>query len=220
MNSSIIQILVLAGIAIFLILKLRSVLGTREGFEKPPIPRENTAEPRQRPQLDVIEGGPDRDIVDHVEEGSPAAQALAQMKRIEPDFSVSEFLGGARGAYEMILMAFENGKLDDVRPFLDDEVFLSFNEVVTERELQGISIDSTFVGISSLTLKNAAFNPETNEAEITIRYVGELTSVVRNAEGEVIEGDPNSISRQSDIWTFERIMGSGDPNWKLVATGA
>lgn len=218
MNGSIIQILVLAAIAIFLILKLRSVLGTRDGFEKPPVPLRETI--KERPEFEVIEGGPDRDITDHVEEGSAAAAALADMKRVEPDFSVSDFLSGARGAYEMILMAFEKGDLDQVQPFLDDAVLASFQEVVSDRERQGLHIDSTFVGISSVLLKDAQFDAGLNRAEITIRFVGELTSVVRDASGAIIEGDPNAITRQADTWSFERIMGTGDPNWKLVATGA
>ena len=115
MNSAVIQLLVLAGIAIFLILRLKNVLGTREGFEKPPVVA--TTKDTARENFEVIEGGVDRDITDHVDEGSDAATALASMKRAENDFNLSEFLGGARGAYEMILMAFENGELDKVRPF-------------------------------------------------------------------------------------------------------
>ena len=99
MNSAIIQLLVLAGIAIFLILRLRNVLGTREGFEKP---REQIASQRsRRGDFEVIEGGIDRDIADHVPEKSELAERLARMKHIEPDFGVGEFLGGARGAYEL-----------------------------------------------------------------------------------------------------------------------
>jgi predicted lipid-binding transport protein (Tim44 family) len=65
-----------------------------------------------------------------------------------------------------------------------------------------------------------AFDKATREGEITIKFVGELTSVVRKAEsGEVVEGDPNEIKRQKDVWTFARDMSSDSPNWKLVATG-
>ena len=110
MNSPILQLLVLAGIAIFLILRLRNVLGTRDGFEPP---REMSAPvARRTPDFEVIEGGPDPDITDHVDEDSNAAAALAQMKSAEPSFGVNDFLGGAKGAYEMILMGFENGDMD------------------------------------------------------------------------------------------------------------
>ena len=219
MNSPILQLLVLAGIAIFLILRLRSVLGTREGFEKPPLPPEASRRSTKGPELEVIEGGPDRDITDHVDEGTRAAKALADMKRAEPSFNVSEFLGGARGAYEMILMAFERGELDQIRPFLSDDVYEAFASVVEERAAKGLTVEATFVGLSELKLRDAAFDPDTNEGEVTISAVGEMTSVVRDSGGDIVEGDPNAIKKHRDIWTFARIMGSDDPNWQLVATG-
>lgn len=218
MNSPFLSLLVLAGIAIFLILRLRSVLGTRDGFEGPPA-RKIERRSGDRRDFEVIEGGPDRDITDHVEDGSDAAKALAAMKLAEPGFSVSEFLGGARGAYEMILMAFENDDVDELRPFLAADVLETFEQVIAQRREKGLSIDASFVGIRELTLLDARFDRESAEAEITVRFVGELTSVVRNAEGEIVEGDANEIKRQRDVWTFGRTMGSDDPNWMLVATG-
>jgi predicted lipid-binding transport protein (Tim44 family) len=220
MGNSVIQLLVLAGVAIFLIFKLRSVLGTREGFEKPPAPPLEDA--RQRParrDFEVIQGGPDRDIVDHVPDGSPAAKSLAAMKLAEPSFSVSEFLTGARGAYEMILMAFEKGDLASIRPFLSDDVFATFTEVVDAREREGLSVETHFVGLRELALQDATFDRDSKEGEITVRFVGELTSVVRNKAGEVVEGSPTAIKRQRDLWSFARRMGVDDPNWQLVATG-
>ncbi len=218
MNSSIIELLVLAGIAVFLILKLRNVLGTREGFEKPAVPVE-TATPRARRDFEVIEGGPDRDIVDHVPEGSPAARALAAMKSVEPSFSVNDFLKGARGAYEMILMAFEKGDIASIRPFLSPDVAASFSDVIEARQSQGLTIESHFVGLRELALQDATFDSATREGEVTVRFVGELTSVVRNQAGEVVEGSPTEAKRQRDVWTFARKMGADDPNWQLVATG-
>ncbi len=221
MSSSVIQLLVLAAIAIFLILRLRSVLGSREGFEKPPAPRTIEAEdarPRRR-DFAVIEGGADRDITDHAPEGSPTARALAAMKQAEPSFSVSEFLRGARSAYEMILMAFEKGDLESIRPFLSDDVARSFAEVIEAREREGLSIEAHFVGLRELALHAASYDRDTGEAEIAVRFVGELTSVARNRLGEVVDGSPTEIRRQRDVWTFARRMGSPDPNWTLVATG-
>jgi predicted lipid-binding transport protein (Tim44 family) len=219
MGNSVIQLLVLAGVAIFLIFKLRSVLGTRDGFEKPPVPLEDArARPTKR-EFEVIQGGPDRDIVDHVADGSAAAKSLAAMKLAEPSFSVSEFLAGARGAYEMILMAFEKGDLASIRPFLSDDVFATFTDVIEAREREGLTIESHFVGLRELALQNATFDRDSKEGEITVRFVGELTSVVRNKAGEVVEGSPTAAKRQRDLWTFARRMGVDDPNWQLVATG-
>lgn len=221
MSSSLIQLLVLAAVAVFLIIKLKSVLGTRDGYERPSEPQAPTADPAQarRAGFDVIEGGPDRDITDHVAEGTPSAKALAAMKEVEPSFSVTEFLGGARGAYEWILMAFEHGKLDDIVPLLSKDVYDSFQQVVDAREREGLSVEATFKGLRELALQEASFNRATGEAEITVRFVGELTSVIRNRDGEIVEGDATEVKRQRDIWTFERRMGVDDPNWQLVATG-
>jgi predicted lipid-binding transport protein (Tim44 family) len=221
MSSAIIQLLVLAGIAVFLILRLRSVLGTREGFEKPPaqVPGPSERKRTGRPEFDVIEGGPDRDIVDHVKDGSDAAKALAAMKMAEPGFNVGEFLQGARGAYEMILMAFESGDIDSVRGFLAPDVAETFDEVIAQRTEQGLSIDASFVGLREVTLADASFDRDTRVGDVTVRFVAELTSVVRDAEGAIVEGNPNEIKRQRDVWTFSREMGSDDPNWQLVATG-
>lgn len=217
MDSAVIQLLVLAGIAVFLILRLRSVLGTREGYERPPEP---LAGPSQnKPTFDVIEGGVDHDIADHAPAGSPTAQALAAMKRVEPDFHVGEFLGGARQAYEMIVMGFERGELDDLVPLLSRDVFESFDEVVQLREREGLKVEATFVGVREVELVSAAFDAERSEAEMTVRLVGELTSVVRNRAGEIVEGDANTVKQQRDVWTFARKLGSDNPNWRLVATG-
>ncbi|MEM9708366.1 MAG: Tim44/TimA family putative adaptor protein [Pseudomonadota bacterium] len=220
MSNPLVQLLVLAGIAVFLILRLRSVLGTRDGFEKPPVQGGSAPERRVgRPEFDVIEGGADHDITDHVDDGTDAAKALAAMKRADPEFSVREFLEGARGAYEMILMAFEAGDLTEVRQFLSDDVAESFDEVIAARNEQGLTIEANFVGVRDTSLHGAEFNETTSDGEVTVRFVGELTSVVKNEAGDVVEGNPNEIKRQRDVWTFSRAMASNDPNWQLVATG-
>lgn len=219
MNNPILQLLVLAGIAVFLILRLKSVLGTREGFERPPSQVNRSGDEARRPDFAVIEGGPDHDITDHAEEGSETARALAAMKRIEPSFSVADFLQGARGAYEMILMGFERGDLAGIKPFMSQDIYEAFAEVVEAREGQGLTIEADFVGLRELALAEATFDDTTKEAEISVRFVGELTSVVRDNAGEIVEGKPNEIKRQRDVWTFARVMGSDDPNWQLVATG-
>lgn len=218
MNQPLIQLLVLAGIAIFLILRLKSVLGTRDGFEKPPLPNP-TAKP-SRPDFEVIEGGPDHDIIDYVDADSPQAEALSAMKRIEPSFSVKEFIQGARGAYEMIVMGFERGNLNEIEPFLAPDVFEAFVDVVAAREDQGLKIEAEFIGIRETRIQDVSFDRETNRAEITMRFIGEMTSLVRDKGGDIIEGSATAVKRQKDSWTFARTMGENDPNWLLVATDA
>ncbi|MGR3492573.1 MAG: Tim44/TimA family putative adaptor protein [Shimia sp.] len=223
MSSSIIQLLVLAGIAVFLILRLRSVLGTREGFEQENprrrvAPGESPAE-NTKPQFEVIEGGPDRDIIDHVPEGSPQAEALAKMKAADNSFSVTEFIGGAKGAYEMILMAYENGDLSQVETFLDGDILEAFQSAIEQREEQGISIEATFIGIRDTGIDDATFDGETQEGEITMRFVGEMSQTVRDKGGDVIEAESSPLKRTRDVWTFARRMDAKNPNWTLVATG-
>ena len=218
MNSPMIQLLVLAGIAVFLILRLKNVLGTREGFEKPPVTDQTTVKRSTGPAFEVIEGGPDLDITDHVPAESPAGQALTQVKRIEPSFGVSDFLGGARGAYEMIVMGYERGNLAEIQPFLSEDIYESFVDAVAAREDQGLTIEAEFIGVRETELVNATLDPVTSEAELTIRFVGELTSAVRDEAGDIVEGSLTEVKRQKDTWVFARIMGSDDPNWLLVST--
>lgn len=217
MNSAIIQLLVLAGIAVFLILRLKNVLGTREGFEPPKEqpPVQNGA----AHDFEVIEGGLDLDIADNVEIESRAGQAFLAMKQIEPEFSVTEFQAGARQAYEMILMAFEGGDLETLKQFLSPDAYDSFESVIEDRKSKGLTVEANFIGVRETKIVDAMFDTANNEAEISMRFVGELTSVVKDESGEIIEGDPKTSKKQKDIWTFGRIMGNNDPNWQLVATG-
>lgn len=215
MSSSIFQLLVLAGVALFLIFKLRSVLGTRGGFEKPPIVGGSA---RTRPEFDVIEGGPDPDITDFVEDGSPSAEALAAMKEAEPGFMVATFLEGAREAFEMILMAFENGDLSEVEGLISEDIEKSFAPIFVARQERRVTVEASLVAIRDVTLKEATFDANSGLAELTVRFVCELTSVVKDHTGKVVEGDPNEIKRQKHVWTFGRTMGANDPNWQLVAT--
>lgn len=218
MNPTVVQLLILAGIAIFLILRLRSVLGTREGFEKPRV-KTSTPSRRPAPNLEVIDGGPDPDVTDYVEADSDAGKALTAMKATDRSFNVRDFVRGGRGAYEMILTGFENGDLSEIKPFLSDDVYEAFASVVQERTNNGLSIDFNFVGISETTLVDADYDAATKNAEVSIKFISESTSAVYDKGGDLIEGSPTDIKKQRDVWTFGRTMGTGDPNWILVATG-
>ena len=212
-----VQLLVLAGIALFLILRLRSVLGTREGFENPA--STSVPEPAKERDFRVIEGGPDHDIIDHVEEGSPSALALADMKKADNTFHVGEFLSGAKSAYEMIFMAFERGDIEEIRWLLSPEIEEIFDDAIAQRAERGLSIEAEFLGFREIKLVEAIFENSTQEAEVSMSFVSELTSVVKNDAGEVVEGDAKHAKKNKDVWTFARNFGSDDVNWRLVATG-
>lgn len=215
MSSELVQLVVLAGVLIFLVLRIGSVLGTRTGFE----PDETaTAEPAARRRFDVIDGTPDQDIIDFADPDSAIGKALAAMKRIEPSFSVGDFMRGARQAHEMILMAYENGNLDPVRGFLAPEVLHSFDQAIMDRADKGLTVKANFIGLRETTLRSAQLDPTSREAELTVHFVSELTSMVKDLDGNVVEGDDTTIRREASNWTFGRVMGSDDPNWQLVAT--
>ena len=220
MNGSLIQLLVLAGIAIFLILKLRSVLGTRDGFEKPPIPLEDVR-PRVRRDFEVIEGGPDRDITDHVAEGSRRRQGAGRDEAGRAVLPGRRLSCMARAqAYEMILMAFEKGELDRIRPFLSDDVEASFAEAIAAREREGLTVEASFrrhqrTGAAGRDLQHATAGwPKSRSASWANRPTSCATRPARSSKAA------RARSRsQRDIWTFARAMGADDPNWQLVATG-
>ena len=216
MSNPLLQLLVLGAIAVFLILRLRGVLGTRDGFESPRLPDE----PAERKRFDVIDGGEgvDNDINDHAEPGSANARALAEMKSVEPQFAVGPFLSGAKSAYEMILMAFERGDLSEVRGFLAPPVAEAFESVIADRKARNLTTKAEFLGTRETALAKAEFNRATGMAELSVRFVGEMIVATRDADGNVVEGDPKAARKQRDVWTFARQMGASDPNWQLVAT--
>ena len=218
MSPAVIQLLVLAAIAVFVVMRLKGVLGTRDGFE-PKTDRPEATAQSTKPAFEVIEGGLDRDIIDHVKMDSRAGQAFAKMKKVEPEFSVSEFLDGVRQAYEMILMAFEGDDLKTLKQFLEKDVYDSFASVIAERQKAGLSVNATFVGVREMKITGAKFNGRSKEGEITMRFVGEIVSYVEDAKGKIIEGNRDVIKRQTDTWSFARKFGSDDPNWVLTATG-
>ena len=216
MNPALIELIILAGIAVFLFLRLRSVLGTREGFEKPRMQPKNDAPKRD---FKVIDGGEDKDITDNVDKNSKSAEALKLIKSEDENFTVNEFLSGARSAYEWILMSFEKNEIDEIRDLLSEEVAEAFDAVVDQRVSQGLTIEAEFIGIREMKLVEATYSSNTKTAEISVSFVGEMTSVVKNSSGEIVEGDSKQIKRQKDTWTFSKDIKSSNPNWLLVATG-
>ena len=216
MSDPMIQLVILGVIALFVILRLRSVLGTRTGIEPTNAPQQTFK--KEKPKDEEVKEVIDRDIADYILIDSPGGKALSQMKKAENTFSVTEFIEGARQAYEMILIAFEEGDRDGLRPFLADDIYESFEAVIIERENAKLNVDATFIGLREIKLSNAEYDWRSKEGEITLTLIAELTTVVKNNKGKVIEGDKNTIKRQKDIWTFSRVMGSDNPNWILVAT--
>ena len=219
MGSSGIQLIILAAIALFLILKLRKTLGTRDGFESGPNQRTIDVPEEPRREFEVIEGGADRDIAKYAKDNEAATKALLSMKGVEPNFNVGGFMEGARKAYEWILIAFAEGRLEEIEPYLSSEVSESFAQTISDRASDDRNFTTTFVGIRESGVLDAEFVAETSNAEITVEFVCDLISYVTDLDDNLVEGDTKEVRAQTDVWTFARKMGGDDPNWKLVATG-
>lgn len=213
MEDGMLTLLFLAAVTVFLIFKLKGVLGTKTGQEKPPAQVYRTQTDDRPAPVDVVEEV-------EVDPNDPTAVAIQKMQSIEPDFSPDDFVNGAKRAYEMLLMAFENGDKTTLQKFLSPDVFQSFADVIDQRADEGLSVDARFVGLKEAAITAARFDEEDNVAEIDIKFVGEMVTVVRDKAHRIVEGDPNEIRREHDNWTFGRRMGAPDPNWLLIATGA
>jgi predicted lipid-binding transport protein (Tim44 family) len=150
------------------------------------------------------------------EPGSPVAAGLDAIAKAEPEFDVGHFISGARTAYEMIVTAFAEGDRKMLKNLLGKDVFDGFASAIAERENRGETMESRFVAIDKADITTAELKGRI--AQITIRFVSQLVSVTRDREEKVIDGSPDRVTDVTDIWTFARETGAGDPNWKLVAT--
>ncbi|ACB96672.1 Tim44/TimA family putative adaptor protein [Beijerinckia indica] len=237
------SIVIFALLAAFLIWKLRSVLGTRQGNEEPrdnsvpgqwpslfspksqdPSQANKNGAPGQptfpnRPSPAGASGAPaeaGRNWSAFVEPNSPAAAGLEAIAKADPAFAPGPFLEGARHAYEMIVNAFAEGQRSALANLLVRDVYAGFEAAITERESQGHKVELTFVSLDAAKIEEAALFHQI--AEITLRYKAKMIKVTRDAQGAVVEGSPDHVVDVDDLWTFERMIGSQDPNWKLAAT--
>lgn len=207
-------IVILALIALFVGLRLYSVLGERTGHEQ---------EMLKAPQAPVApQDAPIETKEAHsVDEASMAYLPLAgpgvrKLLAADPGFSVAQFLEGAEAAYRMTLEAFWKGDLSEVRDFLDDNVEDAFEGAVEARKAQGLTLDNRLVAIDQSLI--AAASLEGSIAELVVRFEADIAAITRNADGEVIAGSMSDAVQTRDRWTFRRDIAAADPNWQLVET--
>jgi predicted lipid-binding transport protein (Tim44 family) len=222
MGSSYVDVVVFALIAIFIGLRLRSVLGRRTGNEPPPPQlRPFNGQPNQSPGGTVTPLRPGRGegpIIEGtaVPASDPVAAGLARIQSLDPSLTADSFVAGARAAFGMILEAFARGDEQALRPLLSDEVFKNFSQVIQQRRTAGETCDNQLLRILSAEIVEA--DMAARRARITVRFVSEQVIVVKDAQGKVVEGDPAKQVQATDLWTFARDPQSSDPNWTLVAT--
>ncbi len=208
-------------------LRLRSVLGRRTGSERPrldPYGAGDTAAARDSkvmplPRADrpaAVEQAPLNGAPQSAPAAGPALEQLREIAAADRTFDLASFLRGAKVAYEMIVAAYAKGDRETLHNLLSPEVFDSFSDVIAEREQRGELVEFSFVGITSADIVEAHLADRM--AHITVKFISELITAVRDRSGNVIEGDPKAVRQVTDIWTFARDITSANPNWRLVAT--
>ncbi len=228
--------IVFLALAVFVIWRLRSVLGQKTGQERPPFDaslrrREDASPPRAEVGSadNVVRlpgGGPApapspvsaRSLKGLAEPGSPAAQGLEAIAREEPGFDPRAFADGAKSAYETIVTAFARGDRKTLKSLLSRDVGEGFERAIGERERRRETVETTFVSIDRSEI--AAVEVRNRVAQVTVRFLSKLITATRDAQGKVIDGSPEGVVDVTDVWTFARTLGSRDPNWLLVATEA
>ena len=224
-------------LAVFVIWRLRSVLGQKTGSEQPPFDPLSRRDAPLRPGNAPAEPdtmwcacpAPPRPVPPprsprpsagraSLSPARPRPPPSTASLRLEPSFNPSEFLEGAKSAYEMIVTAFAQGDRKTLKDLLSREVYEGFERAITERERRGEKVETTFVSIDKAELAGAELQGKT--AQIVVRFLSKLITATRDASGSVVDGSPEAVSDVTDVWTFARSLGSRDPNWQLVATEA
>lgn len=216
-----IDILFFAMVAAFIALRLRSVLGRRTGHERrrsgvfgPARPNGATDNVVALPDRSAAQVEGDAGIADLTDASIKAG--LTQIRLADARFELRHFLDGARAAFEMIVEAYGASDKDALRPLLADGVFDGFAGAIDQRRAKGQSLETQLISIRAADVVEAGMQGAS--ARIVIRFTSEQVNVVRDAEGNVLDGDPGTAEEVVDLWTFERDTASPDPNWILVET--
>jgi predicted lipid-binding transport protein (Tim44 family) len=225
--------IIFLALAVFIFLRLRSVLGQRTGSERPPydraapnvLQRDNNVVPMpgsvidQPPPLPSKEVTPPSDRWKGIAEpGTALAQGLDAIVAQDSSFDPRHFISGARSAYEMIVLAFANGDRRALRDLLSSEVYESFDAAIKDREKHEQKTETRFVSIDKAEIVGA--EARDRSAQVTVRFVSQMISVTRDKAGTIVDGNPDKVADITDVWTFARDTASRDPNWKLVGTGS
>ena len=227
--------IIFLALAVFIFLRLRNVLGQRTGSERPPYDRaardivqgaqDNSVVPMPGKVIDQAPSGPSAEVAPPTdrwkglaEPGTPLALGLDAIAAQDSSFDPQHFISGARGAYEMIVLAFANGDRRALRELLSSEVYESFEAVIRDREKHEQKTETRFVSIDKAELASAEVRDRS--AQLTVRFVSQMISVTRDRTGAIVDGNPEKVADITDVWTFARDLTSRDPNWKLVGTGS
>jgi predicted lipid-binding transport protein (Tim44 family) len=210
-------IVILALVAIFVGLRLYSVLGERTGHEQQPILKPADPDARVEPRVSQPTAAPpapaDGGDMAFVPTAGPGVRAILAA---DPTFDVARFLEGAKAAYRLILEAFWQGDVDTLRPHVDDHVYETFAGAIEQRKKEGLTLANRLVTIDQAVISEAS--AERGGAVLTVRFEADIAAVTRDAEGHVVAGSLSDAVQTRDMWTFRRDIASRDPNWVLIET--
>ncbi len=210
-------IVILALVALFIGLRLYSVLGERTGHEQQPILKPADSDARVEPRVHRPSPAPvapaEAGDMAFVPTAGPGVRAILAA---DPSFDVARFLEGAKAAYRLILESFWKGELDAIRGHVDDHVYDTFKAAVEQRKKDGLTLDNRLVAIEQAVISEAA--AERGIAILTVRFEADIAAVTRNSEGQVVAGSLSDAVQTRDLWTFRRDISSRDPNWLLIET--
>ena len=197
MNSTFgfIDIILLAMLAAFIILRLRNILGRKTGHQGRPV---NRYFPRGMEVMKDIENN------EAIRSGNIDEEAKKQ------------FLKGANIAYEQIITSFSKGDKGSLKSLLGKELFNNFSEVIDDRQKKQLKYETTFIGIKSS--KILEFKKIENIYKVSVNFVSEIITCVKDKNNKIIEGNPDKIKVANDVWKFSKNMWSQDPTWYLVET--
>ena len=229
--------IIFAALALFVVWKLRSVLGARTGNEPKPDPlaRNGRPGPGANDEGNVVRlpgAAPDRRPPNAAgapakprdenrwdglaAKGSKVWEGLDQAAAADPSFDPHSFLEGAKAAYEMIITAFARGDRQALRSLLSKEVFDSFSQALNEREALGNKVDTTFVSIDKADITDVQMRGKM--LHVAVAFTSKLITATLDKDNKVIDGNPDKVVDVGDLWTFAHDTTSRDPNWALVAT--
>lgn len=219
------DIIFLAAIAVFIFYKLNSSFGKKDGTEERLKEKlERMAEEQQQKTASNKE----KETVVHAKKPRRNAEPeplitdskmriqIDKIKATDPNFTLSSFMGGAKAAFEMILEAYSHEERDVLKDLLSDDVFAAFDKEITAREKKGLDMDVTLIAMLSAELTGASVRA--NKAKLTVDFKTEQARIIKDTEGNIIEGNLSDIEVVEDSWVFERNLKSSNPNWMVVDT--
>lgn len=213
------DIIVIAAVAVFIILRYRAMLGEPRGRDERGVPTVVPVVKLERvAQLPAArQATPDKKPDDAIRSGyATQADTLIAMRAIDREFSPDEFMTGAKTAYEMVIGAFSKRNRDTLKMLLSDALFQQFDQALKDEEAARRHTDTTLVAITRATLSAATLSG--NQATITVEFSSEQIHLMRDETGSIVEGDVRTQNKVEDRWVFTRDLRSTSPNWVVIET--